>query len=1128
MVAVLAAVVALLLLGNFTGGALSSAAVASHIESITPSSEPIAPLSNGTALTVAPYNDSGGFDPALDPAPDVVEVTGSEPQSLDPALDYETAGAHVIQQVYESLIAYNRESATEFVPLLATDWLIAPDGRTYTFTIRPGVTFHNGAALTAEDVAFTLWRGMLIGGPSSPQLLIDEPLLGYSDVTQLIEPNGSLIGDRETLQQQPAALLHTACLTVTQAVTYNNNSGTVTFHLVQPRGDFMHVLAGPWGAVLDRDWLIAHGGWNGSCDTWQNSYDLQPTDSPIAAMMNGTGPYRLDYWAPGVEVALARNESYWRQLPMWPGGPTGKAALQRPLIKLVSDENQRANMLLSGEADLGAFTVSSVPTFTANVLLAYDGPDGRVATLHYPTGTLRMYQNVLSPVGLDAFFTYDIATDGPRNYVGSGALDGNGVPVDFFNDVHVRKAFSYAFDWTQFIDDVYGGQAVQRRGPFIKGILGYTDTQPTYFYSPTLAMQEFAQAWGGQVLQHGFEITLAYRTGSLQPQRIAEILKTNLEALTSTFHVNVMTLTLSEYQTDVRAWRLPFFWAGWAQDIPHPHNWVVPWFRTTYADRQRLPADQRTIFGAKIDTCITLTGSAAQTCYEDIQNTAYLSATDIFLVQPTTPHFTRGEVRGYFVNGASWFGGPYLYALSKGPLPTIEPVTSATAASIPFTSTGGTTANVAVPVGAVTQTTSIVAIPDVPVQDAPGGFQLGNLTFNLQAYVSGTLVPTPTFQQPITITLHYNEEALGLVNETDLLLLWWDGADWVDAACGPYQRDLIDNILTVPICHFSQFTIGGTVSAGLVVDGTNYNDPGDSFNYMAYQGLLRAGSELSITTQVYTTNGDYQAKLEQCATDGHAVCLGVGFLMADAMANVAASSSTTKFAVVDYSSDQGLSNLRNVAFAEDEAGYLAGVLAGKITTNHKVGVVGGMEIGPVVRFAEGYRNGAQCANGRALVFINYTGTFVDPNLGAQVAQQMMVQGADVIFGAAGPTGNGAILTATQSGRWAIGVDSDQYVTLFNNGSVAGADKLLSSAMKRVDNATYDTIADVISGTFTSGTKTYRVVEDGVGLAPFHGADPSVPQSVRDAIDAAKQGLGAGTIDVHDDCRVYLYLPLVRK
>jgi basic membrane protein A len=318
---------------------------------------------------------------------------------------------------------------------------------------------------------------------------------------------------------------------------------------------------------------------------------------------------------------------------------------------------------------------------------------------------------------------------------------------------------------------------------------------------------------------------------------------------------------------------------------------------------------------------------------------------------------------------------------------------------------------------------------------------------------------------------------------------------------------------------------------GFVASGPTVNDPvGYSFDWLAYQGLVRAQTHLSITGQVYTSvsSADYEPNLQQCANDGNDLCIGVSFLMIDALSNTAAANNATKFAGVDMSLENPPPNLRGMTFAEDETGYLAGVLAGKMTTNDKVGVVGGMQIPPVVRFAEGYRNGAQCANGQARVVINYTGTFVDPELGAQTAQQMMAQGSDVIFGAAGATGNGAILTATQSSKWAIGVDSDQYVTLFGNGSVAGANKLLSSALKRVDNATYDTIADAISGTFTPGNVVYGLLDDGVGLAPFHRADPAVPQSVRNAIEAARQGIINGTIDVNEDCRVDLYLPLIKR
>lgn len=116
----------------------------------------------------------------------------------------------------------------------------------------------------------------------------------------------------------------------------------------------------------------------------------------------------------------------------------------------------------------------------------------------------------------------------------------------------------------------------------------------------------------------------------------------------------------------------------------------------------------------------------------------------------------------------------------------------------------------------------------------------------------------------------------------------------------------------------------------------------------------------------------------------------------------------------------------------------------------------------------------------------------------------------------------------QTGAWGIGTDTDWYFNVFENGAVDGADKLLTSAMKHFDNAVFDTISDVKFGEFTSGPVLYDLAVDGVGLAPFHEADPFVPQGVRDEIDQVRQGIINGTIDIHDDCRFYVYLPLTIK
>jgi basic membrane lipoprotein Med (substrate-binding protein (PBP1-ABC) superfamily) len=320
-----------------------------------------------------------------------------------------------------------------------------------------------------------------------------------------------------------------------------------------------------------------------------------------------------------------------------------------------------------------------------------------------------------------------------------------------------------------------------------------------------------------------------------------------------------------------------------------------------------------------------------------------------------------------------------------------------------------------------------------------------------------------------------------------------------------------------------------SISVGLVTDGPTVDDGG--FNWLSYQGLLRAESELGVTGNVYTSTSDedYQPNLEQCVTDGNALCLSVGFLTTDAISNVAALHPETYFGIIDVSWDGMTDNLRGMIFAADQAGYLAGTLAGLMSESDLVGGIGGLPIPPVDAFLYPYRNGAQCANPEASALISYTNTFMDPDLGAEFAQAMIGQGADVIFAVAGPTGWGSLLTATQSAVWGIGVDVDQYYTVFMSGTITGSEKLLSSAIKRIDNAVFDTIGDVISGTFTSGETLYDLAVDGVGLAPFHEADPEVPQAVRDELAAVAAGIIDGSININETCRapgIQVFLPLL--
>ena len=305
------------------------------------------------------------------------------------------------------------------------------------------------------------------------------------------------------------------------------------------------------------------------------------------------------------------------------------------------------------------------------------------------------------------------------------------------------------------------------------------------------------------------------------------------------------------------------------------------------------------------------------------------------------------------------------------------------------------------------------------------------------------------------------------------------------------------------------------IKVGLVTDVGRVNDKG--FNQSAYEGMLAAAEAAPTcfeTDYVETTSqSDYATNIAGFTDSGSNVVIGVGFLLGDALGDAAKANPDIKFISVDGVPNKGhdeswMTNGESLFFAEDQAGYMAGVLAASMTKTNHVGVVGGLVVvPPVERFVEGYIDGAKSVKADITVDFVYTTSFVDPPQGSNAAKQMIDKGADVIFGAGGLTGNGALEAACQAtGVYAIGVDTDQYETL---PSVQKC--ILSSATKNIVGAVRDSLLRIAQDKFTPGFHTDNAATDGIGLAPFHDKEADVPADVVTLLETTKAGLADGSI-----------------
>lgn len=310
----------------------------------------------------------------------------------------------------------------------------------------------------------------------------------------------------------------------------------------------------------------------------------------------------------------------------------------------------------------------------------------------------------------------------------------------------------------------------------------------------------------------------------------------------------------------------------------------------------------------------------------------------------------------------------------------------------------------------------------------------------------------------------------------------------------------------------------GIDSACLVTDVGKVDD--GTFNEFAYNGLVDAGEDfdLEITYIETLAATDFPTNIQRCIDSDFDAIVTVGFLMQDATLEAAIANPDVYFIGIDQGYEDAPANLVGVQFREDQSGFLAGALAAQMTESGIIAGVYGIPVPAVVKFRNGFEQGAKYINPDIDVRGVYIESFVDSVAGGETADQLISEGADVIFGAGGQTGSGAILRAAQQGVYVIGVDQDEYNTTFGGGETPGAEYLISSAVKRVDQGVYLSLEALVDGDLEAfgggGNRVLSAENDGVTFAPPH--DSEVPEEVTASLEEILAGLKDGTIETGVD------------
>lgn len=462
----------------------------------------------------------------------VFQTIGGGPVSLDPARAYDTASGTIIENVYETLYGYEGVSIDEFKPLLATDYTVSEDGTTWTFTLRDGVQFHSGNTMSCKDVEWSFEYGMVVAHPEGAvNYLMGNQWLGT-------QTNGA---DPAAYQEEVTYQM------IDQAVECPDGPDgmTVQLNLTQPEPALIAILAYTAFSVVDSQWAIENGQWDGTEATWTEWIGRDVTQEYLHNHVSGTGAYELVEWTDS--VVATKFDNYW-------GEP---ASIENIVIEYVDEQATRILAVQQGDAD-------RITLGDRSVLVQLRGAPG--VTIHEDPSW--------SDTCVTAtFFNFAINTENNED-IGSGQLDGSGIPSDFFANPDVRRGFAHLFDQQLFIEQIYQGAGQPLTMGMPPTFLGYNEDVPIRSLDLELAEEYFRAAFDGQLWENGFSFTALYNEGNTTRQAALEIIKSNLEFLNPNFSMNVRNLPWADFLNRTASQKAPMFALGWCADYADPKNFI--------------------------------------------------------------------------------------------------------------------------------------------------------------------------------------------------------------------------------------------------------------------------------------------------------------------------------------------------------------------------------------------------------------------------------------------------------------------------------------------------------------------------------------------------------------------------